>query len=178
MVKSLHGWLLGYNAQAVTTEDQIIVAADVISSGNERWQLEPMLDQALDAIDGAGLHARPQTVRADAGFFDLAQIQALTDRGFQPLVPPDASGRTTPGMTRRTPIYQRMRDTLDTDEGRALYRRRTPIIEPVFAHIKVGRRANRFQRRGLPACRTEWRLITATHNLLKLWRLTRTPLVA
>jgi hypothetical protein len=31
-------------------------------------------------------------------------------------------------------------------------------------------------RRGLAACRTEWRLITATHNLLKLW--TATPATA
>jgi hypothetical protein len=35
---------------------------------------------------------------------------------------------------------------------------------------KITRRADRFQRRGLAACRAEWRLITATHNLLKLWR--------
>jgi hypothetical protein len=29
---------------------------------------------------------------------------------------------------------------------------------------------SRFQRRGLAACRAEWKLIAATHNLLKLWR--------
>jgi hypothetical protein len=29
---------------------------------------------------------------------------------------------------------------------------------------------NRFQRRGIEACRAEWKLIAATHNLLKLWR--------
>src|SRR4051794_10022988 len=137
----------GQEPQAVTTEDRIIVAADVIGSGEERWQLEPMLDHALGAIDGAGLHPRPRTVLADAGFFIVAQIHALTaassrwSRRTRP-------GERPPGMTRRTPIYQRMRDTLDTDEGRALYRRRAQIIEPVFAQIEVGRRADRFQRRG------------------------------
>jgi hypothetical protein len=35
---------------------------------------------------------------------------------------------------------------------------------------KFNRRADRFQRRGRSACRSEWRLITATHNLLKLHR--------
>ena len=44
------------------------------------------------------------------------------------------------------------------------------MIEPVFAQTKVTRRAERFQRRGMAACRAEWRLIAATHNLLKLWR--------
>jgi hypothetical protein len=28
----------------------------------------------------------------------------------------------------------------------------------------------RSQRRGRSACRSEWRLIAATHNLVKLWR--------
>ena len=44
------------------------------------------------------------------------------------------------------------------------------MIEPVFANTKFNRRITRFHRRGLPACRSEWRLIAATHNLLKLHR--------
>jgi len=44
------------------------------------------------------------------------------------------------------------------------------MIEPVFAHIKHNRHATHFQRRGRSARRSEWRPITATHNLLKLWR--------
>ena len=42
------------------------------------------------------------------------------------------------------------------------------MIEPVFANTKFNRRIDRFQRRGRSAARSEWRLITATHNLLKL----------
>ena len=42
------------------------------------------------------------------------------------------------------------------------------MIEPVFAHTKFNRGIDRFQRRGRAAARSEWRLITATHNLLKL----------
>jgi hypothetical protein len=41
----------------------------------------------------------------------------------------------------------------------------------VFAETKVLRRIDRFQRRGVAACRAEWQLIAATHNLPKLWRL-------
>jgi hypothetical protein len=36
--------------------------------------------------------------------------------------------------------------------------------------VKFNRRADRFLRRGLSACNCEWRLLAATHNLLKLWR--------
>ena len=63
-----------------------------------------------------------------------------------------------------------MRRVLASDHGGELYRRRAAIIEPVFAHTKHNRGADRFQRRGRSAARSEWRLLAATHNLLKLWR--------
>jgi hypothetical protein len=87
------------------------------------------------------------------------------------LVPPDGHARGGKAQsTRRGGIYDFMRRTLAGGRGRELYRRRQVMVEPVFAAVKVGRRADRFQRRGLAACRSEWRLITATHNLLKLHR--------
>jgi Transposase DDE domain len=63
-----------------------------------------------------------------------------------------------------------MRRVLATEAGRELYRKRRGMIEPVFGQTKFNRRIDRFQRRGRAACRSEWRLITATHNLLKLHR--------
>ena len=49
------------------------------------------------------------------------------------------------------------------------------MIEPVFGQTKFNRGIDRFHRRGRAAVRTEWRLITATHNLLKLHRHTLAP---
>ena len=49
--------------------------------------------------------------------------------------------------------------------------RRLGMVEPVFGQIKANRRIDRFKRRGRAAARSEWRLIAATHNLLKLHRL-------
>jgi hypothetical protein len=65
-----------------------------------------------------------------------------------------------------------MQRAITSPRGAELYRRRKQMIEPIFAYTKVIRRADRFQRRGQAACRSEWRLITATHNLLKLHRAT------
>jgi Transposase DDE domain len=45
-----------------------------------------------------------------------------------------------------------------------------PMIEPVFAQIKANRGIRRLKRRGRAAALSEWRLIAATHNLLKLHR--------
>ena len=65
-------------------------------------------------------------------------------------------------------MYSFMRRVLSTDLGRELYIKRRRSIEPVFGQIKHNRRIDRFTRRGLAACRAEWRLVMATHNLLKL----------
>jgi len=59
-------------------------------------------------------------------------------------------------------------NVLATDYGGGLYRRRKAIVEPVFAQTKHNRRIDRFHRRGRSAARSEWRQITATHNLTKL----------
>ena len=63
-----------------------------------------------------------------------------------------------------------MRRVLESDAGADLYGKRQVMIEPVFANTKFNRKLERFHRRGRSAVRTEWRLITATHNLLKLHR--------
>jgi hypothetical protein len=63
-----------------------------------------------------------------------------------------------------------MRRVLATERGGSLYRQRQPMIEPVFGQTKHNRGIDRFHRRGRAAVRTEWRLITATHNLVKLHR--------
>ena len=64
LVKSLHGWVQGYTAQAAATPEQIIVAADVITSGNERNRLEPMVDQARYELAAAGVVETPEVVLA------------------------------------------------------------------------------------------------------------------
>lgn len=64
--------------------------------------------------------------------------------------------------------YTWMRNVLETDYGGGLYGRRKVMVEPVFAQTKHNRRIGQFQGRGRSAARSEWRLITATHNLLKL----------
>jgi hypothetical protein len=61
--------------------------------------------------------------------------------------------------------YAFMRRVLETEPGKQLYGKRQETIEPVFANTKFNRRMDRLLRRGRSACRSEWRLITATHNL-------------
>lgn len=166
-VKTPRGFIQGYNAHAVAADGQIIVAADVSVGSPDQGQLPPMTQAAQRELEAAGA-ARPDTVLADAGYWRNRDIQQLTDEGLTVLVPPDGHSRTEPLPGKRGGLYQRMRDRLATPDGAALYRRRMTMIEPIFGHTKANRRIERFQRRGLAAVRSEWRLIAATHNLLKL----------
>jgi Transposase DDE domain len=86
-----------------------------------------------------------------------------------PLVAPDTT-RNRPRKTRLGGPYDFMRRAIATERGADLYSRRQWMVEPVFAQIKANRRIGRFKRRGRAAARSEWRLIAATHNLLKLHR--------
>ncbi len=68
------------------------------------------------------------------------------------------------------PEADRINKILASPAGKRLYRRRAELVEPVFAHTKHTRQITRFSRPGHQAAREEWRLIAATHNLLKLFR--------
>ena len=82
------------------------------------------------------------------------------------MVPPDADRRKGPARPARRPL-RFIRRVLATDWGKELYRKRQGSVEPVFANTSPS------AARPLPtprqsAARSEWRLIAATHNLLKL----------
>jgi hypothetical protein len=177
-VKTLRGWVQGYNAQAATNEHQIVIAAELTNSSADFGQIGPMVDAVRRELRTAGVAELPEVVLADAGYWHQVQMQELAGDGITVLIPPDAKKRkgARPGWDGG--LYAFMRRVLATPTGAKLYGKRTAMIEPVFADTKFNRKIDRFQRRGRAACRSEWRLITATHNLLKLWRHTTTPAAA
>lgn len=167
-VKTPRGFIQGYNAQAAATADQIIVCADVVIGSPDQGLLEPMTAQATSALEAVGA-GRPEVLLADAGYWNTEQISALHARGIDVVVKPDGeAGRRRP--QKQNALAAELRKRLQTADGKALYSQRRQIIEPIFGQTKANRRIDRFLRRGLAACRSEWRLITATHNLTKLWR--------
>jgi len=63
-----------------------------------------------------------------------------------------------------------MRQKLQTEQGKEIYKMRKAIVEPVFGQIKEWRGFRRFSLRSLEKASAEWKLICLTHNLLKLFR--------
>ena len=134
--------------------------------------LAPLAEQTIEELERAGVDP-PAALLADDGYWNGPQIAALREAGVDALVAPDRQRRRGPPSDQprtQAPLAAELRGRLDTDERRALYRKRQRIIEPIFGQTKANRGIDGFLCRGLGACRAEWSLITATHNLLQAWR--------
>ena len=156
-----------YNAQTAVNERQIIVAAEVTVQAGDFGHLQPMLETTLARLARHGI-SQPEAVLADAGYWHTRQIQAIIARGLPVLIPPDGTMRDGHRPGWEDGLYQQMRDKLSRETGRELYAQRKITVEPVYGQIKYNRRIDRFMRRDRAAAQSEWRLVAATHNLLKL----------
>jgi transposase len=181
IMKTKDGYVQGYNAQAVATEDQIVVAAEVTDEHNDHAQLHPMIAATNQSLTDAGIDDRPGQLLADAGYCSEDNLAALTDQDPDCFIatrntrrnPQPRNGRRGPLPADAT-LVDKMDRKVSKKAGRAVYRKRQHIIEPVFGQTKAARGARRFMRRGKAAAASEWKLLMGTHNLLKLYRQTLT----
>jgi Transposase DDE domain len=159
-----------YNAQiAVDAEAQVIVAADVTQNTNDVRELVPMAEAIVRNVGALAV-----TTSADAGYFSAQNVEHAALAATNLLVPPNrqkhgsklALGSSEPSAS----PADRMRYKLASEAGRALYKMRKAIVEPVFGQIKGARQLRQFLLRGLDGAKGEWAMITLTHNLLKLFR--------
>ena len=65
-VKTPRGWVQGYNAQAATTERQIVIAAELTNSSADVGQIEPMVNAVRRELRAAAVAELPEVVVADA----------------------------------------------------------------------------------------------------------------
>jgi transposase len=170
-MKGNRRYIQGYNAQAVVNEQQIVIAAEISTNPADFSHLRPMIETALSELEHAGVTDKPDVVVADAQYWNEQHMDHLiAEHGIQVLIPPDSGKREgeRPGWSGGR--YSFMRRVLASDVGRETYRKRQVSIEPVYGHTKHNRKIYRFNYRGRQPVRTEWRLITLTHNLVKLHR--------
>lgn len=160
----------GYNAQALVGEGRVILAAEITTSPNDSNQLLAMLKATRENLEAVGHEQKIKCVLADGGYWNHQDIAAAGLRTVVVIPTSDPHNQQRKRVARQGPEADRINKILATPAGRRLYRRRAELVEPVFAHTKHTRGIDRFSRRGEPAVRAEWKLIAATHNLLKLFR--------
>jgi len=167
IMKMSNGFDQCYNGQlAVDEASQIIVATGLTHCAADNAELVPLLDQVHTTL---GDH--PREVLGDAGYRGEAAFQTLEARGITGYI---SLGHETRAAKPPNPAHvasQRMADRLKTDVGRARYRRRKAIVEPVLGWVKERLGFRRFSVRGLVKARDEWNLVCLATNLKRLHRL-------
>jgi transposase len=186
IMKARQGYVQGYNAQAIVSRDQIIIATGVTQEANDVQQLKPMLETLERTLEAAGIEDRPRSTLADAGYWSEANITGCsclegselliaTTKDWKQRKAARERGCPRGRMPGHLSPRERMERRLLTQRGRRLYRLRGITVEPVWGQVKEGQGCRRFMRRGLEAAQSEWSLIGTTHNLLKLWRSGQAP---
>ena len=158
-----------YNAQAAVNEQQIILAAEItVDAAGLR---APRADARHDARAPRrhGVTEQPEVVLADAGYWHTRQIAGdRRDRGSR------CSSRRTARCARatapagRTALYELMRDKLTPTAAASSTRSARSRSSRSSGRSNTTGAIDRFMRRGRAAAQSEWRLVAATHNLLKL----------
>ena len=165
-------FIQGYNAQAAVDSDyQVIVATMVTNKAADSPHTEPVVEKIEETLGRS-----PDEMSLDAGYYSESNVQYLESKGIDVYVPPtrlkhreyrDAVAQPT---NEDSSIKDRMKSKVLTNEGRKKYGLRKETVEPVFGQIKECRGFRRFSMRGVEKCESEWSLVCASHNLLKLFR--------
>ena len=173
-----HEYRQAYNAQAAVDAggSQLIVGARVSQCASDRNDLVADIE-AIPAALG-----RPETVLADNGYANGAEVTALEASGIEALVSTSAEGRRRTHDFRpvkalpaakepKADWLKAMAEELASEEGRASYKLRRQTVEPVFGVIKAVLGFAGFSLRSLEKVEGEWTLVALAYNCKRLHKL-------
>ena len=164
MKTSSGGYEQCFNAQiAVDDKAQIIVASGVTASAADVRELIPTLDRAEEITA-----EKARQVLADAGYKSEANFKELEDRGVSALISLGRREDTQEKAKCAGPATTRMGASLESPEGRKLFKTRKHIVEPAFGWAKRVLGFRTFSMRGLALARAEWELVCAALNLRRM----------
>lgn len=175
------GWMQGYNCQAATSSDGLIIATSVGNNPNDATAFSAIMDKTVAAAEriaahqpAAGTGTTIGVVLADAGYLSFDNLTApgpdrliavgkSHDLAMAAKNEP-ATGAPPPDAT---PI-EAMAHRLRTSKGHDLYKQRSHIAETPFAHAKHNLGFRRFTSRGIDRAAAEFTFHALVHNLTKL----------
>ncbi len=159
------GFDQSYNAHtAVDAAAQIIVAAELTNNAADADRL-PVL---LDAVK-ANLATAPAVALADTGFRSEAVFAQLAAGPTEAIVALGREGRAILKINAdKNPYTLAMAQRLETDQAKAVYRRRKAIVEPPNGWIKHILGFRQFSLRGLDKVRSEFKLVCLALNLRRM----------
>ena len=153
-----------YNAQAAVDADaQIIIAADVSTNPSDSKELLPMVAAVKKNCGRAA-----KRILADAGYRGEENFVALEKLGADAYVALRRGDHQAGDISTWRPATDRMARKLRTKRGRARYKRRKVIVEPVFGWAKQVLGFRSFLLRGVRKVKGEWNLVCAALNLRRM----------
>jgi len=162
-----------YNGQVAVDQASLLIVGCALSNHpNDQQEAEPTLDAISPEV------GTPDAVALDTGYFSAHNIIACVTRGITPYI---ATGRqphhqgwqayfaaqTAPPPEDASP-KELMAYALQTEVGKAIYRRRKCTVEPVIGCLKEVLGFRQFSLRGLAAAAGEWCLLCLARNLKRL----------
>ena len=168
MKTSSEGFQQCYNAQvAVEGANQLIVATEVSANASDQGRMVELVD-GVEAVH----ERRPDTVLADAGYCNEADLAALEARGVDGYVALGREGkRQVEADKEKHPAKARMAEKLATEAGQAQYAQRKWRAEAPIGWIKEALGFRRFSLRGLNKVQGEWDLVCLALNVKRMQRL-------
>jgi len=164
IMKTGDGFQQCYNTQAAVDGDtQLIVANAVEQNAADNGSLIPLTTAAQ-----ANAGRRPDRVLADTGYASEANFQQLEDDKITGYVALGREGKAERKINPEHLATQAMKKRLESKRGKAWYKRRKAIVEPVFGWVKEALGFRRFSLRGLKKVGAEWNLVCAAVNLRRI----------
>ena len=159
------GFDASYNGQtAVDDTAHIIVAAEVSNNAADVGQLVPML-KAVKVNTGQA----PRQALADAGYRSEKNFADLASSPTELVVAMGREGkRCTEIDAQKSPHTAAMAAKLQTEDGRAAYRKRKWLAEPPNGWIKSVLGFRQFSLRGLHRVQAEFKLVCLALNLRRM----------
>ena len=170
-----HEYRQAYNAQAVVCADgaQLVLTTNLVATSADA---PSFVQTILSMQDTVGL---PLKVLADSGYASGPAVKTLEAHGVEPFVairrtqpqrPYDFRPPPPPKTPKRItePWRIAMKAKLETEDGKAEYKKRKQTVEPVFGVIKSAIGFRRFSLRGLSKAATEWTLVTLAYNCKRI----------
>lgn len=164
----------GYNVQ-FATEHQVILAYGAFSNRNDSHLMKPMIKEVKERTG-----KKPKIVPADAGYGNKKTYRYLKQQKIAAFIPYNNYNKEiterNKGLYKLPKNYYtelerykfRQRLRLQSEEGKAMMKRRREDIEPTIGDIKRNMKFRRFNLRGKWKCEIELGLVSISHNLKKI----------
>jgi transposase len=175
------GFIQGYNAQNVASEDGLVIATRLTADAGDVTWYEPMMKEAAAAAAAMAAAGGPGTgeiglALADAGYLSEANltcpgpdrlIATGKRRDLEKAARAAAGSSAGQGDGGDGGAIAAMTARLKTADGIAAYRRRGHIGETFHGDVKHNQGIRRLSVRGTRKASGEWTFITAVRNLRK-----------